>query len=119
MARRPNNEILYKVFQDFINLCLLKDQSLLWPDKEIWTRGNVAEVKKRMVDSPIVGHDLSFEEKLQKQMDGGPPELWAIISDIYYIYFLPSTHITFERKQKDIRRAAECPNYQIVGPGKG
>jgi hypothetical protein len=116
MARRPNNEILYKVFQDFINLCLLKDQSLLWPDKEIWTRGNVAEVKKRMVDSPIVGHDLSFEEKLQKQMDGGPPELWAIISDIYYIYFLPSTHITFERKQKDIRRAAEKGNL-IPPPG--
>jgi len=85
MARRSNNEILYKVFQDFINLCLLKDQSLLWPDKELWTRKNVADVKNRMVDSPIFGHDLSFEKKLQKQMDGGHPSYG--LSFLIYITF--------------------------------
>jgi hypothetical protein len=83
MARRPNNEILYKVFQEFIDLCLLKNQSLLWPDKEVWTPNNISEVKRRMVDSPMFGHELSFEEKLQKQMEGGQPELWALISDTY------------------------------------
>jgi len=32
MARRLNNEILYKIIKDFLNLCLLQDRSLLWPD---------------------------------------------------------------------------------------
>lgn len=107
MARRPNNEILYKTFQDFLKLCLMNNRSLLWPEKDIWTPQNIGEVKRRMVDSPILGHDLSFEDKLKEQMKDGPPELWAVLSDTYYIYFLPSTYITFEKKQKDIRSAAE------------
>jgi hypothetical protein len=106
MARRANNEVLYKVFKDFLRLCLIEDHSLLWPDKKIWTPENVLEVKKRMVDSPLLGSELSFEEKLQKQMSGAPSALWAIICDIYYVYFLPSTHITLERKIRDINWAA-------------
>lgn len=107
MARRSNNEILYKVFQDFLDLCLLQNRSLMWPEKKAWTLENVSNVKKRMVDSPIFGRELSFEEKLHEQMKGASPEEWTIICDTYYVYFLPSTHITLERKQGDILSAAE------------
>ena len=107
MAKRKENEFLYKAFQDFLNLCLLQNRSILWPDKEIWTPETVAEVKKRMVDSPIMGNELSFEEKLEKQINGNSSQLWAMICDLYYVYFLPSTFITLERKQKDIKWAAQ------------
>ena len=107
MARFPGNEVLYNVFQDFLNLCVTNNQSLLWPDSEIWTPENVSNVKKRMVDGPIMGNNLSFEEKLQKQMTNASPELWGIIADIYYIYFLPSTFIKYETKRRDIEWAAE------------
>lgn len=107
MARRPNNELLYKVFKEFLDLCILNNRSLLWPDEKSWTSENVSEVKRRMVESPILGTDLSFEEKLQKQMQDASPELWRIICDIYYVYFLPSTYISLDKKQKDIRWAAE------------
>ncbi len=107
MARLPGREILYEVFQKFIKLCLIGNRSLLWPDKEIWTTENVAEVKKRMVDSPVLGPDLSFEKKLQQQMSNASPELWGIMADTYYIYFLPSTFIRFESKRRDIGWAAE------------
>ena len=107
MARFPGNEFLYDVFQDFLKLCLIDNRSLLWPNKEIWTPKNVAEVKKRMVDSPALGHDLSFEEKLQLQMNNTSSELWGIIADIYYIYFLPSTFIKYESKLRDIGWAAK------------
>ena len=107
MARRPNDGILYKAFKDFLNRCILRNQSLLCPDKEAWTRENVTEVKSRMVDSPLFGSDLSFEQKLLEQMKGASPEQWIIICDIYYLYFLPSTHIGFDKKERDIRWAAE------------
>lgn len=74
MARRPNDEILYTAFQDFLNRCMLANQSLLCPNKESWTRENVTEVKRRMVDSPLFGSDLSFEQKLLEQMKGSSPE---------------------------------------------
>lgn len=60
-----------------------------------------------MVDSPIMGDTLSFEEKLQKQMGGANPDLWGVIADIYFVYFLPSVFITFQKKVADIRWAAE------------
>ena len=37
MARRPDNEILYKTFREFLDICLIQNRSLLWPDKEFWT----------------------------------------------------------------------------------
>jgi hypothetical protein len=106
MARLPNKEVLYKTFGDFLRLCIVENKSLLWPDKEAWTLHNVQAIKRRMVDAPLFGNDLSFEEKLQKQLAGAEPSLWAIICDIYYVYFMPSTFITLERKQRDIQWAA-------------
>ena len=106
MAYRPVNEPLYNIFRVFLDFCIVHDGSLLWPGKHIWTPANVAEVKERMIDSPLWGNTLSFEEKLQKQMDGVNPDLWGLIADVYYVYFLPSVFITFQRKVNDIRWAA-------------
>ncbi|MFC1890855.1 AAA family ATPase [Thermodesulfobacteriota bacterium] len=107
MARRSNDKLLYMAFQKFLDLCLIKNKSILWPDLEAWTQERVNDVKKRMVDSPISGASLSFQEKLKEQMKDAPPEYWAIICDTYYVYFLPSDFIKLETKQKDIRWAAE------------
>ena len=107
MAHRPGNEILYKIFPVFLDSCIVNDHSLLWPQKSIWTPANIAEIKERMVDSPILGDNLSFEEKLQKQMGGANPDLWGVIADIYFVYFLPSSYITFQKKLYDIQWAAE------------
>lgn len=107
MARLPEFEILYKTFHSFADLCLINNKSILWPDKEIWTPENVGNAKKRMVDTPILGQNLSFEEKLQIQMQNAPPELWGIICDVYFLYFMPSSFIKLTTKQKDIAWAAE------------
>ena len=106
MAVLPDKKVLYKTFSDFLRLCIVGNKSLLWPDKEAWTLQNVQAIKLKMVDAPLFGNDLSFEEKLQKQLAGAEPNLWAIICDIYFVYFLPSSFITLERKLRDIRWAA-------------
>jgi len=82
MARRPSNEILYETFQDFLNLCLIQNRSLLWPDREFWTLENLRTLKKNLIEAPIFGHDLSFEEKLEKQMTGLSSDAWGIIGVI-------------------------------------
>ena len=107
MARRPNDKLLYMAFQKFLDLCLLNDKSLIWPDREAWTQKRVIDIKERMVDSPIWGDSLSFEEKLKEQMKGTSSEHWAIICDTFYVYFLPSSYIKLEKRQMDIRWAAE------------
>ena len=76
----------------------------------------MTEVKRRMVDSPLFGRELSFEQKLIKQMEGASPEQWIIICDIYYLYFLPSTHIGFDKKERDIHWAAEQGGVVLAPP---
>jgi hypothetical protein len=105
MARRPENEALYKIFRDFLDLCLIQNRSLLWPDKEYWTLENLYAIKERMIDSPELGN-ISFAEKLEKQMAGGSMDEWAIICDIYFVYFLPSNSMLYKTKLNDINWAA-------------
>lgn len=86
MARRPNDAPLYSVFGRFLDLCIKNDKSLLWPERQAWTKDKVTDIKAWMVDSPIWGDSLSFEEKLKKQMDKASPEHWAVICDTFYVY---------------------------------
>ncbi|ABW68518.1 hypothetical protein [Desulfosudis oleivorans] len=106
MARRIENEGLYNTIKLFFEKCLLEDKSLLWPDQNYWTLDNVKSLKRRLIDSPLLGKTLAFEEKLEKQMDGASPSEWAIICDIYFVYFLPSINITLDKIRKDISWAA-------------
>jgi MoxR-like ATPase len=107
MARYPGCEPLYPAFEKFLDQCLLQDHSLLWPDAEVWTMETVADLKRRIVDTPAFEGKRSFEEKLREQMQGASPEHWLVLADVYYVYFLPSLFITFEKKLSDIRRVAE------------
>ena len=70
MARLPDNEILYETFRTFLDMCLAGNCSLLWNGSRYWNIDCLKSVKSRMVDSPILGSELPFEEKLEKQMEG-------------------------------------------------
>jgi MoxR-like ATPase len=107
MARRSGFEALYTAFDEFLGRCILDDRCLLWPGEQVWTLENVAEVKRRMIDSAVPGSDLSFEEKLQGQMQGASREQWMLLCDVYYIYYLPSYQMRLETRQESIRWAAQ------------
>jgi hypothetical protein len=107
MARRAENESLYKTFGEFMDRCLLKNRSLLWPDKDYWTLENLYELKRRMIDAPVFDKALSFEDKLEQQLSGSSENEWALVCDIYFVYFMPSTHIGFDKKSGDIGWAAK------------
>jgi hypothetical protein len=107
MARHPHNKVLYKRYTDFSNLCLIQNRSLLWPDKEYWTLDSLHLIKKNIVDSQIFDIETPYQEKLKKLMSKLSSNEWAVICDIFYIYFLPSNHITFGKKVNDIAWAAQ------------
>ena len=106
MARRKQSEALYQAFAAFRDRCLLADSSLLWPEAVLWTKENVAELRRRLIDNPILGAQATFTEKLEDQLRGGPRELWMMIADLYYVYFLPSDFIKLATKRSDIEWAA-------------
>lgn len=106
MAKREENDVLYDTIRTFLDKCLLSDKSLLWPDQDYWTLENLKSLKHHMIDAPEYGNKLSFEEKLEKQMKEVSFAEWAIVCDIYFVYFLPSINITLDKVRKDIGWAA-------------
>ena len=107
MAKRSEFELIYEAFGDFVDRCISSNRSLLWPSDSVWTLENVREMKRRLVDSPLLGAETGFEDKLQEQLRGADPVLWKMISDIYFVYFLPSGFIRLEKKRHDVTWAAE------------
>jgi 5-methylcytosine-specific restriction protein B len=87
MARNPANEHLYKAYQDFAQLCLVEDRSLLWPNRAMWTPTNVSSIRHALVDTPHWGKE-TFENKLVDQMAGLPSDVWGLLADAYYLYCL-------------------------------
>jgi 5-methylcytosine-specific restriction protein B len=112
MARRDGYEKLYTSFELFRDRCLLSDRSLVWPDAQVWTRTNVAELQRRLVENPITT-PASFEEKLEAQLAGASKDLWVLMADLYFIYFLPSTFIKPFKKLGDIEWAAKHAGREI------
>ena len=112
MVRWDHLQPLYDAFDQFVKSCLLGDRSLIWPEDQVWTLPNLQGLKDHMIDSPDFGEG-SFEEKLVNQMEGLDSSTWKLIADIYYIYFLPSDFITFEKKKHDIKWAADKGGFQV------
>jgi hypothetical protein len=101
VPERSQQIAVYQAIQEFKQRSLLSNQSLLWPERTAWTASNVAEVKRRVVDSPETGEG-NFESKLLEQLRGAAAEHWIIIADAFYVYYLPSASITLARKQEKI-----------------
>jgi nucleoside-triphosphatase THEP1 len=106
MARYPAFEPIYQAFSLFVQRCLLQDRSLLWPDREVWTIANLEQVRRRFVEGFIQGR-MTFRAKLEAQLSGAPGEVWALITDCFYLYGLPSRTMRFATKKGWIEWAAQ------------
>ena len=106
MVRIPRLEPLYRVFDDFLQRCLVEDRSLLWPEREVWTITVLEEARRRFVEGFIQGQG-TFRAKLEAQLGGAPGEVWALIADCFYIYGLPSRSMREMTKRGWVRWAAE------------
>jgi hypothetical protein len=95
MACYSNCPQSYEVFSEFIDRCLLKEQSLIWRDKNVWTLENLREIKIDFVDTPKIGGE--FWDKLFNQFSELNDGCWRILADAFFVYTLPSTYMKPEK----------------------
>lgn len=106
MPRDDRLTPIYTVFAAFIERCLLNDRSLLWPEREVWTIAALEEARRRFVEGYLQGR-MSFRAKLEAQLGGAPPEVWALFADAFYIYGLPSRTIRTATKRDWVEWSAK------------
>ena len=80
-------EKVYEAAEAWVDRALRTDDSLFTPGKPIWTGEWLGELRERFLDRPDESGD-SFLEKLQRQLEGSPTEVYQLIGEALYFYFL-------------------------------
>lgn len=102
MARNSEDEKLYSAFALFLKNCILEDGSLLLKGQNIWTMEMLQTFKRLFYDSPNLSEELDFFEKINIQLQSAPKEIWGLLADFFYIYYLPAKKINYDLKIKNI-----------------
>ena len=80
-------EKVYEAAALWVDRALRNDDSLFTPGKPIWTSKGLGELRERFLDRPDESSD-SFLEKLRRQLEGSPAEVFQLMGEALYVYFL-------------------------------
>ena len=78
---------MYAVAETWVDVALRTDGSLFTPGKAIWSSRRLGELHERFLNHPDESND-SFLEKLRRQLEGSPPEVYQLMGEVLYVHFL-------------------------------
>ncbi len=80
-------EKVYEAAQKWVDCALRADDSLFTPSKAIWSSGWLEELRRRFLDQPD-REPGNFMEKLRRQLEGSPSEVYQLIGEALYVHYL-------------------------------
>ena len=80
-------ERVYGATEAWVDHALRTDDSLFTPGKAIWSSRWLGDLRERFLDQPDESKD-SFLAKLERQLQGSPPEVYQLMAEALYVYFL-------------------------------
>ena len=86
-TKKPGRENVYAAAEAWVERALRSDDSLFTPGERIWTTEWLEELHHRFLDSPDVS-DLTFMDKLERQLTGSPPEAYQLMAEVLYVHFI-------------------------------
>ena len=88
-SRRTNDGVkrVYEAAKAWVDCALRADGSLFTPGEAIWSSRWLGELRERFLDRPDESND-SFRVKLERQLRGSPPEVYQLMAEALYVYFL-------------------------------
>ncbi len=95
-------ENVYAAASAWVDRALRTDESLFTPGTPIWSSRWLGELHRRFLNQPDES-DASFLDKLQGQLAGSPPEVYQLMGEVLYVYFL----IVFTKNSVNERRVMD------------
>ena len=86
-TRKSDAAKVYKAAEEWVARALRADDSLFTPGKPIWTRQWLGEIHERFLDRPDDSND-SFINKLERQLANSPADVYQLMAEALYVYFL-------------------------------
>ena len=101
-TRVAGAETVYAAAQAWVDRGLRRDDSLFTPGRRIWASEWLGELRQRFLDSPDESPGTFFD-RLERQLDGSPPEAYQLMAEVLYVHFLiiRTTDSTQEQEQLD------------------
>ena len=99
-SRRIWADNVYKAASKWVDSALRTDGSLFTPGKPIWSSRWLGELHQRF--NPDAGG--SFIDELKQQLEGSPQEVYQLMGEVLYVYFLIVYTNNSEGEQKTINR---------------
>ena len=94
-------EKVYQAASLWVDRALRADDSLFTPGKPIWSSKWLWEVHKRFLNNQD-NSGADSTEKFQRQLAGSPPEVYQLMGEALYVYFLIVTTKNSSAEQKRI-----------------
>ena len=96
-------EKVYEAAQKWVDCVLRADDSLFTPGKAIWSSGWLEELRRRFLDQPDKKPG-NFMDKLHRQLEGSPPEVYQLMGEALYVHYLiiSESAMGSERKKRRI-----------------
>ena len=104
-ARRTSSgaDKVYNAAGTWVEHALRTDGSLFTPGQSIWSSRWLGELHQRFLNQPDEP-GASFEDKLQAQLKDSPPEVYQLMGEALYFYFLIVATKNSTREQQVINR---------------
>jgi 5-methylcytosine-specific restriction protein B len=97
MARFEGASAVYEAAGLFRQRCLESDGSLLFDGPTIWNKANLAELKRRFVDTPDTTN-RSFMDKFRDQLQPASAPVKQLAAEALAVYFLFPSKVSARRK---------------------
>lgn len=115
MARITEHDAspIFEAASRWVKDCLIKGESLLWHDSEVWSTTNLAGFKACFIDRPDTSKDRNFEQKFKVQLATESEGVARLACELLFVYFLFPSSVGRPRKTELIRDVASWKNLEI------
>ena len=88
MRASPKADKVYEATRKWVDSALRTDGSLFTPGEPIWSSQWLGELHERFLNNPDESKGTSFIDKLQRQLANSPPQVYQLMGEVLYVYFL-------------------------------
>ena len=105
-SRLTGSGVVYEAANTWVERALKADDSLFTPGKEIWSIRWLEELRERFLDNTDV-EGSNFRERLERQLEGSPPQIYQLMGEALYVYYLVASSMKGETKERRINEVIE------------
>lgn len=93
-------QYVYILYQNFIEHCLLKDNSVLTNEEDIFSISNLFKVKEYFLDAAIEGNAATYWDKIKLQFQEANYEVRLCFAHLNWLWYLPANDIKPDTKEQ-------------------